>query len=122
MSENTEVNQQMYRSSRNVPSKDQSLYRAGVVNHVPIFLDVTEFCAMVKRSPHTAQRWRSQQYGPAPIKQGGRVLYRLTDVIDWLESLKSEGAGFHRAEVPQEDVEVPSIATKDEWWKDRVTS
>lgn len=34
-------------------------------------------------SPRTLQRWRQDGDGPAYLKLGGRVVYRLTDVEAW---------------------------------------
>lgn len=34
-------------------------------------------------SPRTLERWRWQGNGPPFLKLGGRILYRLEDVLNW---------------------------------------
>jgi len=36
-------------------------------------------------SPRTLQRWRAERYGPPFLRLGGRILYRLTDVMAFEE-------------------------------------
>lgn len=43
-------------------------------------------------SPRTLQRWRYQGKGPAHLKLGGRVLYRLSDIETWETRNRRPGA------------------------------
>ncbi len=43
-------------------------------------LNQTELAARWKVSPRTLERWRWTGEGPAYIKIGGRVVYRLEDI------------------------------------------
>jgi hypothetical protein len=45
-------------------------------------------------SPRTLERWRWLQQGPAYLKVGGRVVYRLCDVETY------EAAQLHRVPAP----------------------
>lgn len=38
--------------------------------------------------PQTLKRWRRAEYGPKPVKVGGRLFYRVSDVQQWLGSLE----------------------------------
>lgn len=38
------------------------------------------------KSARTTGRWRSEGIGPRYIRAGGQVLYRLSDVEEWLAS------------------------------------
>ena len=45
-------------------------------------------------SPRTLERWRWMKSGPAYIKIGGRVVYRMEDVVAYeLAQLRQAGAG-----------------------------
>jgi len=46
-------------------------------------LNQVELAARWKISPRTLERWRWTGEGPAFIKIGGRVVYRLEDVEDY---------------------------------------
>ena len=46
-------------------------------------------------SPRTLERWRWLRTGPAFLKVGGRVLYRLEDIEAF------EARGLHRVEAPR---------------------
>jgi hypothetical protein len=46
-----------------------------------IFLLESELATRWRRSPRTLQRWRENGTGPAYVRLGGRVLYRLLDVV-----------------------------------------
>jgi predicted site-specific integrase-resolvase len=45
---------------------------------------VTEACEILGKSMITLQRWRSSGYGPAWSKNGNRVVYRRSDLYDWM--------------------------------------
>lgn len=44
-------------------------------------LTQVELATFWQISPRTLERWRSQGTGPAWLRIGGRVLYRMTDVL-----------------------------------------
>jgi len=37
-------------------------------------------------SPKTLERWRLEGFGPRWIRVGRKPLYRLSDLIDWLDA------------------------------------
>jgi hypothetical protein len=43
-------------------------------------------------SERTLQRWRWSKTGPAYLKLGGRVLYRLADIEIWEQARRRESA------------------------------
>ena len=45
---------------------------------------VTEACGILGKSPITLQRWRTNGYGPPSSKNGNRVVYRRSDLYDWM--------------------------------------
>ena len=51
------------------------------------YLSVTETAHALHIHPHTLKRWRWQNYGPQPVKVGGRLFYRVVDIKSWLDSL-----------------------------------
>jgi predicted site-specific integrase-resolvase len=42
-------------------------------------------------SPRTLQRWRQEGKGPAYLKLGGRIAYRLVDVEAWEQEQRRGG-------------------------------
>lgn len=52
------------------------------------FLDVAELSARWdgKISVRTLGNWRTGGQGPKYVKVGGRVVYRVSDIIEWEES------------------------------------
>jgi hypothetical protein len=56
-----------------------------------IFLLESELAKRWRRSPRTLQRWRENGTGPVYVRLGGRVLYRLQDVV-MHENLARNGA------------------------------
>jgi len=42
-------------------------------------------------SPRTLQRWRQEGKGPAYLKLGGRVVYRIFDVEAWEDESRRAG-------------------------------
>ncbi len=55
------------------------------------YLPVPAAAKALRVHPHTLKRWRWRSYGPQPVKVGGRLFYRVSDIQSWLASL-SEGA------------------------------
>jgi predicted DNA-binding transcriptional regulator AlpA len=49
-------------------------------------MTVEEFAAKIKRPVATVRWWRSIGQGPKSGKLGRRVVYRTSDVEEWLES------------------------------------
>ena len=45
---------------------------------------VPEACEILGKSPITLQRWRTNGYGPPSSKNGNRVVYRRSDLYDWM--------------------------------------
>lgn len=51
------------------------------------YLSVTAAAKALHVHPHTLKRWRWNNYGPQPVKVGGRMYYRASDIQRWLQSL-----------------------------------
>ena len=45
---------------------------------------VPEACEILGKSPITLQRWRTNEYGPHSSRNGNRVVYRRSDLYDWM--------------------------------------
>jgi predicted DNA-binding transcriptional regulator AlpA len=52
---------------------------------LPRFYRVPELCQLLNKSTHSLQRWRSSGEGPRFVKAGNTVLYRESDLLEWLE-------------------------------------
>ena len=50
----------------------------------------TDLAARLNISPRTLERWRWTGEGPAFLKIGGRVVYRLEDVEDFEQARRCE--------------------------------
>lgn len=64
-------------------------------------------------SARTLERWRSIGWGPRHIKIGGRVVYRVEDILEYeAEHLSESTRSRHRAAPPGEpdDAEPPAIS------------
>ena len=55
-----------------------------------IHLHQAELAARLNISPRTLERWRSIGEGPAFLKIGGRVMYRLEDVEAFEQARRCE--------------------------------
>lgn len=44
-------------------------------------------------SPRTMIRWRELRKGPCFVRAGRRVLYRITDIDEWLDASRAEMVG-----------------------------
>lgn len=55
------------------------------------YLSVERAAKALHVHPHTLKRWRWNNYGPHPIKVGGRMYYRASDIQCWLASLGNDG-------------------------------
>lgn len=53
-------------------------------------LNQVELAARLKISPRTLERWRWTGEGPAFLKIGGRVIYRLEDVEEYENGRRCE--------------------------------
>lgn len=56
------------------------------------YLPVASAAKALHVHPHTLKRWRWNNYGPQPVKVGGRMYYRATEIQRWLESLGEHDA------------------------------
>lgn len=61
-----------------------------------IHLVENEFAKRCRLSPRTVQRWRTTGDGPAYLKLGGRVVYRLEDVEKWEAECRMAGQNKSR--------------------------
>ena len=55
-------------------------------NHTTRLLNEPEAAAYLGLAPRTLQSWRVRGRGPAYIKAGARVLYRVIDLERWVEA------------------------------------
>lgn len=55
-----------------------------------VYLTSKEFAALVRRSPRTVARWRSEGTGPAFEMIRGRPRYRRTTVDQWIADQNPE--------------------------------
>lgn len=65
-------------------------------SEVEIYLKPSELCARYKGAitEKTLSNWRYQGEGPAYLKIGGKILYRLSDVLLWEMKRRSAAALF----------------------------
>ncbi len=49
-------------------------------------LDTRQLAARLDLQPATLEQWRWSGKGPAYVKLGGRVRYRVQDLESWIES------------------------------------
>lgn len=56
------------------------------------YIGPKEAAKALRVHPYTLRRWRSAQYGPMPVRVGGRVLYRVSDIQKWLSELGASNA------------------------------
>lgn len=56
-------------------------------------MTTAEVAERVRTTPATVRYWRHKGTGPAALKVGRRVLYRVHDVEAWLDSLRCTEAG-----------------------------
>lgn len=49
----------------------------------PFALTTRELAARWRKSPRTLERWRATGYGPPWLVLGGRLIYRMRDVLAW---------------------------------------
>ncbi|MCE8538174.1 helix-turn-helix domain-containing protein [Ruegeria pomeroyi] len=61
----------------------------------PTNLNQVELAARLKISPRTLERWRWTGEGPAFLKIGGRVIYRLEDVEAFENAQRFESTSQH---------------------------
>lgn len=53
-------------------------------------LTTEELAEILHTSWRTLARWRSERIGPPYVRAGHRILYRRSDVDEWLEKNKQE--------------------------------
>jgi predicted DNA-binding transcriptional regulator AlpA len=56
------------------------------------YLSVASAAKALHVHPHTLKRWRWNNYGPQPVKVGGRMYYRASEIQRWLASLSEHDA------------------------------
>lgn len=54
----------------------------------PYALTTEELAARWRISPRTLERWRHQDQGPPWLILGGRLRYRVADIVAWEETHK----------------------------------
>lgn len=52
-------------------------------------MTTAELAVHARTTPATVRYWRHKGTGPAALKVGRRVLYRVQDVEAWLDSLRA---------------------------------
>lgn len=53
-------------------------------------LTQAELARRWRMSGRTLERWRAERYGPAWIRIGGRILYRLEDILTYEDRQRSD--------------------------------
>jgi hypothetical protein len=61
-------------------------------------------------SPRTLERWRGHGIGPCYLKIGGRVVYRLEDIVAFEAAQRRQATGATRAPQPGATSQTRSIA------------
>ena len=51
-----------------------------------VLLTASDAAEVMHVSPKTLERWRLEGFGPRWIRAGRKPLYRLSDLIDWLDA------------------------------------
>jgi hypothetical protein len=51
-----------------------------------ILLTASDAAEVLYVSPKTLERWRLEGFGPRWIRVGRKPLYRLSDLIDWIDA------------------------------------
>ncbi len=51
-----------------------------------VLLTALDAAEILHVSPKTLERWRLEGFGPSWIRAGRKPLYRLSDLIDWLDA------------------------------------
>lgn len=57
---------------------------------LPALMSKAELAKALKITPKTLDRYHTARTGPSRIKLGGRVLFPKKDVLDWLETHRSQ--------------------------------
>ena len=55
----------------------------------PEYLTLTEASELIRTPTATLYQWRTNKIGPPSLKVGRRVLYRRSDLDEWLTSLST---------------------------------
>lgn len=61
-----------------------------VTETTPRFLSTDEVAELLKLKSQTLRVWRWRGDGPRYLKAGSRVLYKLADVLAWLEKTAAQ--------------------------------
>jgi hypothetical protein len=76
----------------------------------------------LRKSMNTLQKWRTNRVGPPWSKNGGHVMYKLSDLDQWLESQKVVGSSDAPGGDLEEDFRSPRQETakkSDRWWEEQ---
>lgn len=55
------------------------------------YMTTVEVAALLRTAPETVRYWRHIRTGPRSFKAGRRVLYKSTDVEQWIEQRYAAG-------------------------------
>jgi len=61
------------------------------------WLNRTDLARELTLSVDTLQRWETRRVGPPCVRVGGKVIYRMEAVSDWLREQEARKAGVSRA-------------------------
>lgn len=70
---------------------------AQAVNGAATFLTADEAAELLRVSVVTLARWRGQGLGPPARWFGRRVVYALSDLLEWAEAQKASSTSEHQA-------------------------
>ncbi len=65
------------------------------MSNLPVLHPEKSAAAVMRISARTLQGWRLRGGGPPYVKLGGRVLYRETDLLAWIESRARASTSEH---------------------------
>lgn len=67
------------------------------MSSLPVLHPERSAAAIMRISARTLQGWRLRGGGPQFVKLGGRVLYRESDLLTWIESRTRASTSDHSA-------------------------
>ncbi|MFI5525198.1 helix-turn-helix transcriptional regulator [Streptomyces platensis] len=60
------------------------MYHQNTPTHETAFLNLTKAAEYLGISPNTLYIWRHRRQGPPSFRMGGRVMYRISALDDWV--------------------------------------
>lgn len=63
-------------------------------------LDRETTAAVLRVEPRTLDDWRQKRTGPPSVKVGGRVFYRLTSILRWIERIEEVPTDLRAGDIP----------------------